>query len=222
VTTDPPPIDVRTRFERFPATVKGAFVLRGADGNPHGVSLVEAAVARVPTGPVLPLALGEVVIDVAPSRDLFVPFEAPLTDLAAGWYTIRSAFRVDAGRTWSFAGRPFAVAWAPRENRRGTVRVDGTVAAGSRTVVIERVDLATDRSTVVWRDPRADEDEGPDLDVFLVVDGRRTDAVPGAEARAGSERRTVFYPVPRSAMAAAVSVGPRWSERSEPVDVTLP
>jgi hypothetical protein len=222
VTTEAPPIDVGTRFERFPATVKGAFVLRGADGNPHGVSLVEAVVARVPAGPVLPLALGEVVVDVAPSRDLFVPFEAPLTDLPAGWYAIRSAFRVDAGRTWSFAGRPFAVAWAPRENRRGTIRVDGSVEAGSRRVVIERVDLAIDRSTVVWRDPRAEDDEGPDLDVFLVVDGRRVDPVPGAESHAGSERRTVFYPVPRSARGAEVSVGPRWGERSEPVEVALP
>ena len=31
------PISVRARFERFPATVKGAFILRGEDANPHQV-----------------------------------------------------------------------------------------------------------------------------------------------------------------------------------------
>src|SRR2546427_30058 len=44
-------VSVRTRFDRFPATVKGAFVVRGEDRDPHQVEVrvggVKARVARV-------------------------------------------------------------------------------------------------------------------------------------------------------------------------------
>src|SRR5206468_7130740 len=80
------PVQVVTRFERFPASIKGAFVLRGGDGNPHSVRFQWAAVARVPKGPTRSIPLEDRLIDVAPGRDLFVPFEAPATDLDPGWY----------------------------------------------------------------------------------------------------------------------------------------
>src|SRR6266508_1758923 len=130
--TETAPVDLRTRFDKFPATNKGAFVLRGADGNPHAVDLIESTVERIPTGPTRPVPVGQTRVDVAPGRDLFVPFEMPIGDLDPGWYALRSTVRVDAGATWSFSSRGFAIPWPTGEVRKGTVRVDRTVKAGSR------------------------------------------------------------------------------------------
>ena len=44
------PISVRARFERFPATVKGAFIFRGEDANPHQVAVEGARVAGLGAG----------------------------------------------------------------------------------------------------------------------------------------------------------------------------
>jgi hypothetical protein len=95
----PRPVGVRTRFERFPATLKGAFVLRGEDGDPHVVVLEGASLARLPSGRAVPVPTEPLQVDVAPARDLFVPFEAPVSELSPGWYEIRSTIRVDGGRT---------------------------------------------------------------------------------------------------------------------------
>jgi len=65
----PPAISVRTRFERFPATIKGAFVLQGADGDPHLVSVEGAVVARIPSGRTVEVPVEPAQIHVAPARD---------------------------------------------------------------------------------------------------------------------------------------------------------
>src|SRR5438034_10410724 len=82
------PIRVQTRFERFPASIKGAFVMAGADGNPHAVKIERAEVVRVPDGPSKPVPVEERAMDVAPARDLFVPFEVGVTDLEPGWHRV--------------------------------------------------------------------------------------------------------------------------------------
>ena len=51
------PISIRSRFEKFPASVKGAFVVRGEDTDPHQVSIVEARVARFPGGQGRPIGV---------------------------------------------------------------------------------------------------------------------------------------------------------------------
>ena len=53
------PVDLQTRFDQFPATIKGAFVLRGADGNPHAVDLIESTVDRIPSGPTRPVPVAQ-------------------------------------------------------------------------------------------------------------------------------------------------------------------
>src|SRR6266508_2322300 len=57
--TETAPVDLRTRFDQFPATIKGAFVLRGADGNPHAVDLIASTVDRIPSGPTRPVPVGQ-------------------------------------------------------------------------------------------------------------------------------------------------------------------
>ena len=79
-------VSIRASFERFPATVKGAFVLRGADRNPHQVRIDAARVREISGRGALPIGLDPVTLDVAPNLDLFVPFEFAITELAAGWY----------------------------------------------------------------------------------------------------------------------------------------
>jgi len=79
-------VSIRASFERFPATVKGAFVLRGADRNPHQVRIDAARVREFSGRGAVPIGLDPVTLDVAPNLDLFVPFEFGITELSAGWY----------------------------------------------------------------------------------------------------------------------------------------
>ena len=74
-------VSIRAHFERFPATLKGAFVLRGDDADPHQVRIEAARVAELARGAGQPMGVETVTLDVAPHLDLFVPFEVPLLDL---------------------------------------------------------------------------------------------------------------------------------------------
>jgi hypothetical protein len=73
------PISVRARFERFPATVKGAFILRGEDANPHQVVVGIARVSALGTGGTSPVQMAPVTLDDVPHREVFVPFVLPLS-----------------------------------------------------------------------------------------------------------------------------------------------
>jgi hypothetical protein len=145
------PVRVEPRFERLPTSIRGAFLLRGADGNPHAVRFEWARVARLPGGPAREVPVEDRVFDVAPTHDLFVPFETLLADLDPGWYAVRASVQVDGGRSYRFEGRPFAVPWPRDQVRRGTVVVDRTVEAGGLRFTIERVDLGGDCAVVAWR-----------------------------------------------------------------------
>jgi hypothetical protein len=227
------PVDLRTRFERFPATVKGAFVLQGADGNPHAVRFESVRLARIPTGPARPLPLDEIVVDVAPARNLFVPFEASVSDLDPGWYVIRTQIKVDAGTLWTYSSRAFTVAWPRSEIRRGTLRVGRTVKVGGRGLSIERVELGSESSTVVWRPERrsapghAEPDDGAEPEVILLADGVPLVRIPPEalppppKSLSAADRRTVAYPVPRSAGSASIVVRLPSGEESESLQLHL-
>lgn len=224
------PIRVQTRFERFPASLKGAFVIRGADGNPHAARFEWGRVARVPSGPAKPIPVEDRPFDVAPTRDLFVPFEVGVSDLAPGWYRLEASVRVDGGRAWPFPSRSFAIPWPRGDVRRGSHPVGKRVRAGGASFVVDRVELAGDSACVVWRtEPRAGEgqEEGPPGDAVLIADGGSLELLPPEEgsrlfvSRASGERRTVSYPMPRSARAAAVLVRLRSGDESESVAISL-
>src|SRR5207247_11191163 len=74
------PISVRARLERFPATVKGAFIIRGEDPNPHQVVFREARVVAIGGAQAHPIAMTAANLDVAPRRDVFVLFALAGTD----------------------------------------------------------------------------------------------------------------------------------------------
>jgi hypothetical protein len=224
-----PPVRVQTRFERFPASLKGAFVLRGADGNPHGVHFDWGRVARVPSGETKPIPMEDRLFDVGPVRDLFVPFEVGVSDLAPGWYRLESSLRVDAGRSWVFPSRAFSIPWPRGDVRRGSFQVSLKLKAGDESFVIDRVELSGDSASVVWHAEGAGQtdQEGPSGDARLIADGVALEALPPEEGsrlfvtRAPGERRSVSYPMPRSARSAAVVLRLRSGEESDPVRLSL-
>jgi hypothetical protein len=231
------PIEVETRYERFPASLKGAFVMRGADGNPHAVQIAAARVARIPSGPGKPFAVETRVIDVAPRRDLFVPFEAPVSDTPPGWYVVESTMKVDGGGEFVFASRPFAIPWPRNDVRRGTIPVERKVRVGTKDVRIDRIEMGGDAAAVIWwpegegpPDAPSEATAGPEAEAILIADGDPLDVLPAAqswrggrgELRSRGEHRTISYPVPRSTRSLAVMVRVASGGRSEPIQVALP
>ena len=131
-------VSLRARFERFPATVKGAFVVRGEDSDPHQVAIHEARVVRSP-GPgaqVIPLA--PVTLDVPPHKDLFVPFEFSIGEFDPGWYGLEADVEVDGERRVMPGGRRFCVPWPRSAVRSASFRVGRSVDTGDASVSLER------------------------------------------------------------------------------------
>ena len=60
-------VGIRAHYERFPATLKGAFVLRGEDADPHQVRLESARVAEMAGRSERPLEVEPATLDVARS-----------------------------------------------------------------------------------------------------------------------------------------------------------
>ena len=176
-------------------------------------------------------------LDVAPSRDLFVPFEVAAIDLAPAWYAIESEARVDGGRVWRFSGQPFTVPWPRTEIRRGTIDVGRPVAIGAKRFVVERLELGGDSASVVWREQddraragaRVGAREGRGAEVLILADGATLDLLPLAvsslrpEFRSpAGERRSVSYPLRRSVSSVAVRIRLSQKEQSEPLVISLP
>jgi hypothetical protein len=224
------PLRVETKFERFPASLKGAFVMRGADGNPHTVQFDWGRVARVPTGGTKPIPVEDRPFDVAPIRDLFVPFEVGVSDLDPGWYRLEASLRVDGGRSWVFPSRAFAIPWPRGDVRRGSFHVGKRVLVGESAFVVDRVELAGDSASVVWHAEPVGEEGGEQEapgDALLMADDSALELLPPQEGsrlfatRAPGERRTVSYPMPRSARSVAVVVRLRSGDRSDPLGLSL-
>lgn len=212
------PLSVQVRFDRLPGSLRGAFVLRGADGDPHAIQFTDARVQRVPAGSSAAFPFEERVFDVAPTRDLFVPFEAPIGDLPPGWYTVEAAIRVDGGRARRHAGRRFCVPWPRADVRRGTLRVGEGVRVGRVDVRVERVEMNADSAAVVWS--VAEGVDTGDLHAALRVDGGELEILPDAgRDRGETDRATVSYPVPRSARSLEVVVRGAGGAASAPVAV---
>jgi hypothetical protein len=232
------PIQVRTRFERFPAAVKGAFVVKGADGNPHSVRLDWARVARFPSGPAVSFAAEDRILDANPIRDLFVPFEAPVLDLEPGWYVIETSVQVDGARSWVFASRAFSIPWPRSEVRRGTIALGKGVTAGDRRFGLDRVELSANWSAVIWKPVRPARGEAPepglmsrarpedDASAVLVADDEELETVPEdavgiPQLRSAVEQRTISYPVRRSSKSLRTMIRLPSGQESDPVPVPL-
>jgi hypothetical protein len=228
------PVAVQTRFDRFPATIKGALVLRGADSYPHHVRLASADIVRLPDEAAKPVPFGDLIVNVAPARDLFLPFEAPISDLEPGWYVVRSEIQVDGGRSFVNQGRAFSIPWPRVEVRTGTVKVDAASNVAGRECQVDRIEMKADRTIVVWHEPHAaapapgsdDADQPappPRTEATLSADGRALPPVPAETGRdaTGDERRATFYPVPKAAQKLRLTLRSPGQGEAKPIDVAL-
>lgn len=212
------PVSVRARFERFPATVKGAFILRGEDADPHQVVFREANVVGIGLGVTRPMPMTSATLDVAPHRDVFVPFEMPVSELEPGWYTMTCDLEVDGMLGTHDGGRRFSVPWPRSTVRRGPVRPDREVELGDGTkVLVEQLDCGGDSIKLHLRvDP-----PGP-LSVKLAADGARLEVLETEVDETSSRAKITAYPLLRTVTTLRIELrgGAKGSEGT--VEVELP
>lgn len=214
----PSKVRIRAHYERFPATVKGAFVLRGADRDPHQVVLREARVVETASGTARTIDLAPAVIDVAPRLDFFVPFEFAISDLEAGWYGLECDVDIDGAPGLERPGARFSVAWPRATTRRGSVPIARTVAPeDGPKVQVDQLDLLADSAKLqFWAEEL--------VDLRLFADGERLTPLEDEFDPDTGKGRITVYPAMRTHASVRVEVRPRGKPRSEPaiVDVPLP
>src|ERR687888_2542833 len=210
-------ISLRARFERFPATVKGAFVVRGEDAYPHQVAFHEARVVRAPGPGGQIIALAPVTLDVPPHKDLFVPFEFSIGEFEPGWYGLEADVEVDGERRAMPGGRRFCVPWPRAAVRSASFRVGRTVEVGNATVSLERCQSGPEGLMV-----RFSVQPSQDVVLRLTADGGRID-VADLEVDPHSGKGTArAYPLLRSHRSLRVEVATAKGRDSTAIDVDLP
>jgi hypothetical protein len=186
------PISVVVVFDRFPASVRGAVVIRGADGDPHQVTMSSADAVEIsaPRRPAAPVTLDHATVDLAPREEMFVPFELPFGELGPGWYGVVAEVGVDGRRTMrsEAPGKLFAVPWPSGEVRRGTVPV-GRRIPGRSGITVDRVECKADRTIVRWGGAGLD----PEGQLGVLADGRVLPLIEATDRE--GVRTTVVYPL---------------------------
>jgi hypothetical protein len=211
-------VAIRAHYEKFPATVKGAFVLRGSDRDPHQVAIREARLVEGSGRGAQPIGLSPAVIDVAPHRDFFVPFEFAISELEAGWYFLECEVVIDGSPAVVRPGVAFSVSWPRATTRRGTVTIDRAVAPErGPKVQLEQVELTADAVRLHYAS-----EEPVDLRVF--ADGDRLPIVAQAFDERSGRGRLSTYPALRTHRRLRIDVRTAGHPRSlaAEVDVDLP
>ncbi len=188
------PVSVETVFDRVPASVRGAVVVRALDREPHQIRLLGAEVVTAHDlgRAVQPVAAERATVDVAPHREVLIPFDVPFAGLEPGWYCVVAEVEVDGGtrlRGPEDGGKRFVVPWPSGEVRRGDLRPHLEVGGA----VIERIELKSDRTAVRWRPP----EDGPDARLRIRAGSRRLPVLDVTEER--GVRITMAHPVPKGA-----------------------
>ena len=207
-------ISLRAHFERFPATVKGAFVVRTEGRDPHQVAFHEARVVRVPGPGAREIHVEPVTLDVPPRRDLFVPFEFPISDLEPGWYGLEADVDVDGAPRTMPGGKRFCVPWPRSAVRAASVRVDKRVKVGGATVTVERCQSGTDGTSV-----RFSVEPPGEVAVRLFADGTRIDVVEQEIEPASGKGSLKAYPLLRSHSSLRIEVAEK--PRGKGADITV-
>jgi hypothetical protein len=94
------PVSVDVVFDRFPASVRGAIVVRGRDREPHQVRLTAVDVVKPDAvdRAVRPVEVDETTVDLPPHREVLIPFDIPFPGLDPGSYCVVAEVMVDGGR----------------------------------------------------------------------------------------------------------------------------
>jgi hypothetical protein len=187
-------VSIQAHFERFPATVKGAFVLRAADRDPHQVRIDAARVREMSGLGAFPIGLEPVTLDVAPNLDLFVPFEFAITELSAGWYDLECDVAIDGDRENVRPPKRFAVPWPRATVRRGNLKVDKTARVeGGPKVHVEQVECGGDTIRVAYTVSPAEE-----VTISLAVDDVPLPILESEFDQETGSGRVTAYPVMRN------------------------
>jgi len=212
------PVSVRARFERFPATVKGAFIIRGEDPDPHQVVFREARVVAIGGTEAHPIGMAAATLDVAPRRDVFVPFEMAVTDMDPGWYELECELDVDGRPRTFLGGRRFSVAWPRATVRRGQVQVGRAIELpGGGIVKVEQIDCGGDSIKV-----HVQVTPPEPLMVRLSADGGRLPVLE-SDFEASTERgKVVAYPLLRAHSSLRIDVKAPSRAGQGTLDVRLP
>ncbi|HEX6399020.1 MAG TPA: hypothetical protein VF108_00945 [Actinomycetota bacterium] len=184
--------------------------MRGADGNPHQVRLEDARVIELGGRSTTPMGVEPATLDVAPNRDLFVPFEYPVVDLDPGWYAIECSVVIDGSPATVRPGSRFSVPWPRGSTRRDQLDVGASAQASGGKVRVDRVECSSDSVRLAY--------EGVETPVSLAADGEK---VPVLEATFDAETGTgtvVAYPVLKTQHRLEVS----FRGADAPIEIALP
>jgi hypothetical protein len=196
--------------------VKGAFVIRGADPNPHQVVVRGAHVRSVGDEERRDLALANATLDVAPRRDVFVPFELSVTELPPGWYELACELDVDGVSRTMSGERRFFVSWPRASVRRGEVRIDRRLELSDGSAVsLERAELASDSVRVSF----ATKPSAP-VRLRISADGDQLHVLEMEYDEDNGKGRVTALPVLRSHSTLRVDIGAA-RERSRSKDATV-
>jgi hypothetical protein len=203
-------VRIRAHFERFPASVKGAFVMRGADGNPHQVRIEEARAVELAGHGSIPMGVHPTTVEVAPNRDLFVPFEFPITELAPGWYAIECSLAIDGAQRAVRPEARFAIPWPRGTTRRDHVSVGRSIQVGGDKVRVDAIDCASDSTRLAY--------EGTEASIAVAADGAKVPVLESSfDAETGSGAVTT-YPLLKTQHELTVAV----KGASAPLRIRLP
>ena len=207
-------VSIRASFERFPATVKGAFVLRGADRDPHQVRIDAARVREVSGRGGLPIGLDPVTLDVAPNLDLFVPFEFATTELTAGWYGLECDVAIDGDAEHVRPPKRFTVPWPRATVRRGNVSVNKTarIEKGPK-VHLDHVECTGDSIRVAYSTEPAES-----LTLRLAADGTALPILETEFDDATGHGKVTAYPVMRAHSRLTIEI----RGLTDPIELRLP
>jgi hypothetical protein len=186
-------LSVRARFERYPATLKGAFILRGEDPDPHQIVLGPARIVSVTGGGGQPIAIAESTLDIAPKQDVFVPFETGVTELEPGWYELQLDAEVDGVRRTYPGGERFSVAWPRGSTRRGALPLTAVVKVGRVRFALDRLDCAPDHVTL-----RLTSAPPTDAEIALAADDADVPVLDVERDEATGAATVTAYPVLKS------------------------
>jgi hypothetical protein len=184
-------VSIRGHYERFPLAIKGAFVMRGGDGNPHQVSIQDARAVELSTGDRLSLGVDSHVLEVGPTRDLFVPFELPSVDLPAGWYALELEVAIDGDPVMVRPGPRFSIAWPRASTRRGSIEVGKTVRTDAGRMRLKRIECTADSMTITYEAKSA-------VSLAVSADGESITVLEESFDEESGRGSTVAYPLPRN------------------------
>jgi hypothetical protein len=183
--------------------------MRGADGNPHQIRLDDARAVELAGHGSVSLGMPHATLEVAPNRDLFVPFEFPVLELAPGWYAIECDVAIDAVPETVRPGARFAVPWPRGSTRRDQVRVAKSLVVDGEKLRLDDLECRSDSVELRF--------EGTQTAMTLSADGVHLpvlDTSFDTESGAGS---VVAYPVMKTQSMVTISI-----KGADPVEVALP